>query len=135
RVGNYQGIMRPNFMARQSDITDGMSNTLLLTEDAGRPRQWYAGRPGPNDALAGCPWTGGANGVILPGATPDGMMRPGPCPMNGTNQRGMYSFPSGGANAALADGSVRFLRSPLDIRILARLVTRAGGEIISAGDY
>src|SRR5262245_26370134 len=59
RVGNYQGIMLPNFMARQSDITDGMSNTLLLTEDAGRPRQWYAGRPGPNNALAGCPWTGG----------------------------------------------------------------------------
>jgi prepilin-type N-terminal cleavage/methylation domain-containing protein/prepilin-type processing-associated H-X9-DG protein len=35
-----------------------------------------------------------------------------------------------GANACLADGSVRFLRSSLDTRILARLATRAGGEVI-----
>jgi prepilin-type N-terminal cleavage/methylation domain-containing protein/prepilin-type processing-associated H-X9-DG protein len=34
----------------------------------------------------------------------------------------------GGTNAAMADGSVRFIRDNVDIRILARLATRAGGE-------
>lgn len=41
----------------------------------------------------------------------------------------------GGANAAFADGSVRFVRAGIDIRLLARLVTRAGGEVVSHGDY
>jgi prepilin-type processing-associated H-X9-DG protein len=40
-----------------------------------------------------------------------------------------------GANAVFADGSVHFLKANLDIRILARLVTRAGGEDVSVSDY
>jgi len=35
----------------------------------------------------------------------------------------------------MADGSVHFLREGMEIQILARLVTRAGGEVVSAGDY
>jgi prepilin-type processing-associated H-X9-DG protein len=54
---------------------------------------------------------------------------------NCTNDAEVYSFHPGGANAAFADGSVKFLKESLDIRIFARLVTRAGGEVVSAGDY
>jgi prepilin-type N-terminal cleavage/methylation domain-containing protein/prepilin-type processing-associated H-X9-DG protein len=39
----------------------------------------------------------------------------------------------GGTNAIMADGSVRFIRDGVDLRILARLATRAGGEAV--GDY
>jgi hypothetical protein len=35
----------------------------------------------------------------------------------------------------LADGSVHFLKADINIRTLAALVTRAGGEIVSAADY
>jgi prepilin-type N-terminal cleavage/methylation domain-containing protein len=84
RVGNYQGILAPNFMARHSDIVDGTSNTLLISEDAGRPRQWRAGRPGPDQTVAGGVWTGG--GVHLnQGSTPDGALQPGRCAINCTN--------------------------------------------------
>jgi prepilin-type N-terminal cleavage/methylation domain-containing protein/prepilin-type processing-associated H-X9-DG protein len=62
-------------------------------------------------------------------------MRPGPCALNCTNDREVYAFHSGGANAAFADGSVRFLEASLSIRVLAALVTRAGGEVVSAGDF
>jgi prepilin-type processing-associated H-X9-DG protein len=62
-------------------------------------------------------------------------VRPGPCGINCINRNEVYSFHPGGANALFADGSVRFLRAGMDIRILARLVTRAGGEVVSAGDY
>jgi hypothetical protein len=34
-----------------------------------------------------------------------------------------------------ADGSVRFLNAIIRIQVLARLCTRAGGEVVSAGDY
>src|SRR5262249_16544742 len=131
RVGNYQGILAPNFMARHSDIVDGTSNTLLISEDAGRPRQWRVGRPGPDQTVTGGPWTGG--GVqITQGSTPNGATKPGPCAINCTNDGEVYSFHSGGANAVFADGSVHFLRTGMDIRVFARLVTRAGGEVVSA---
>jgi prepilin-type processing-associated H-X9-DG protein len=39
-----------------------------------------------------------------------------------------------GANFAFGDGSVHFLQEGIDIRVFARLVTRAGNEPISKGD-
>jgi hypothetical protein len=33
------------------------------------------------------------------------------------------------------DGHVGFLKVGMDIRIMARLITRAGGEVVSDGDY
>ena len=40
-----------------------------------------------------------------------------------------------GANVVFADGSVRFLKADIDIRVFARLVTRAGGEVVAGNDY
>ena len=40
----------------------------------------------------------------------------------------MYSFHPAGINVAMADGSVRFLADGIDMRVVARLATRAGGE-------
>ena len=55
--------------------------------------------------------------------------------MNCTNDRAVYGFHPGGANAVFADGSVHFLKAAINIRILAALVTRAGGEFVAAGDF
>jgi prepilin-type processing-associated H-X9-DG protein len=41
----------------------------------------------------------------------------------------------GGANFALADGSVRFLSKSIAVESLQALSTRAGGEVVSANDY
>jgi len=116
-------------MVRLADFTDGTAQTILVTEDAGRPRLWRAGRrfQGPVD---GCPWSGWANGITLMGSTSDGTNRPGGCALNCTNDHEVYSFHAGGANALFADGSVHFLPAGMDIRILARLMTRAGGEVV-----
>jgi prepilin-type N-terminal cleavage/methylation domain-containing protein/prepilin-type processing-associated H-X9-DG protein len=118
---------------RLTDITDGQSNTTLLTEDAGRPRLWRARLPGAADVLEGGPWNHYKGGIVLNGSTPDGMARPGPCALNCNNDGEVYAFHPSGANAVFADGSVRFLRAGTDLRVLAGLITRAGGEVVS--DY
>lgn len=42
-----------------------------------------------------------------------------------------HSYHSGGAAFSLADGSTHFMSSELDIKILAAILSRAGGEIIA----
>jgi prepilin-type processing-associated H-X9-DG protein len=39
--------------------------------------------------------------------------------------------PHRGSNVAMADGSVHLVRDSVDIRILGRLATRAGGEVVA----
>ena len=55
---------------------------------------------------------------------------PGTLSINNSNEYGhcFYSFHTGGANFAFADGSVRFLGESMNLRVLASLVTRAGGK-------
>jgi prepilin-type N-terminal cleavage/methylation domain-containing protein/prepilin-type processing-associated H-X9-DG protein len=130
-----KGALELNVFTRITDITDGASNTILLTEDAGRPRVWLAGSAGLDQTILGCGWCGYNNPLIIQGSTLDGQTLPGPCAINCTNNGELYSFHPGGANALFADGSVHFLKADINIRILAALVTRAGGEVISAQDY
>jgi prepilin-type N-terminal cleavage/methylation domain-containing protein/prepilin-type processing-associated H-X9-DG protein len=134
QVGFYQGAMPHNFMASPADIRDGLSNTIMIAEDAGRPKAWQAGRE-VDGYVSGGPWFLFYNPINLMGSTADGTQRPGPCAINCSNDHEIYSFHPGGANALFGDGSVRFLRSDMRIHILARLVTRAGGEVISPDDF
>jgi prepilin-type N-terminal cleavage/methylation domain-containing protein/prepilin-type processing-associated H-X9-DG protein len=128
-----EGVLVAN-PTRVRDITDGTAHTIMLTEDAGRPRLWKAGKAGPDQTIEGGPWAGFKNGILLQGSMPDGT-KPGPCAVNCTNDHEVYSFHPGGANAVFADGSVRYLNATIDIRTLARLITRAGGEVVSANDF
>jgi prepilin-type N-terminal cleavage/methylation domain-containing protein/prepilin-type processing-associated H-X9-DG protein len=144
-VGDYRGALTntptpalglsPNpTPAGLADILDGASNTILLAEDAGRPRRWLGRQGGPDpQALEGGPWNHFKGGIILQGKAADGSADLGRCSINCTNNGEVYSFHTGGANAVFADGSVHFLREGMSIRVLARLITRAGGEVVS--DY
>jgi prepilin-type N-terminal cleavage/methylation domain-containing protein/prepilin-type processing-associated H-X9-DG protein len=48
---------------------------------------------------------------------------------------GMSSYHPGGANVAMADGSVHFLKSSTSMNIVWALGTRAGGEVLSSDSY
>jgi prepilin-type N-terminal cleavage/methylation domain-containing protein/prepilin-type processing-associated H-X9-DG protein len=48
---------------------------------------------------------------------------------------GLSSFHPGGANVAMADGSVRFLKSSTAMNVVWALGSRAGGEVISSDSY
>jgi prepilin-type processing-associated H-X9-DG protein len=133
--GDNQGVLTHNRMVRQAEITDGLSHTTLITESAGRPQRWQAGRHVPGLSSTGGPWAAAGNFIGLQGAQWDGSTRGGPCAINCTNDAEVYSFHPGGANTVFADGSVRFLRAGMNIRFLAALITRDGGEVIPADAY
>jgi prepilin-type N-terminal cleavage/methylation domain-containing protein/prepilin-type processing-associated H-X9-DG protein len=146
RVGDYRGALTntptPALAVspaptgtRLVDLTDGTATTILLTEDAGRPRLWQAGKAGADNVLEGGPWDHFKGPIILEGSTPDGTAKPGPCALNCTNDGEVYAFHTGGANAVFADGAVHFLHVGMDLRIMARLITRAGGEVVPGDGF
>jgi prepilin-type N-terminal cleavage/methylation domain-containing protein/prepilin-type processing-associated H-X9-DG protein len=145
-AGDYRGALTntpspalalspTTYGTRLTDITDGTSTTILLTEDAGRPRLWQAGKAGLDQVVTGGPWNHFKGPIILEGSSFDGTTQPGPCALNCTNDGEVYAFHTGGANAVFADGSVHFLRVGMDIRVMARLITRAGGEVVSPDGF
>ncbi|AMV28314.1 hypothetical protein VT84_28180 [Gemmata sp. SH-PL17] len=130
-------------------MTDGASNTLLLSECARRPKFFrfnteYTKNKGndpakPLDVNKGGGWAAKENAIEVSGATADGTVEVGtggtkrsggPLAVNATNEKNVYAMHTGGANAAFLDGSVRFLSDRLDIKVLAALATRANGEVV-----
>jgi prepilin-type N-terminal cleavage/methylation domain-containing protein/prepilin-type processing-associated H-X9-DG protein len=132
--GHYEGVFPINGARRLTDIQDGATNTILIAECAGRPQLWQGRRQVPDVWLSGGPWAS-RNLLWGRGATPDGTAFYGRCAVNCTNDREVYGFHPTGANVVFADGSVHFLKASIDIGVFARLVTRAGGEVVSADDY
>jgi prepilin-type N-terminal cleavage/methylation domain-containing protein/prepilin-type processing-associated H-X9-DG protein len=123
-------------------ITDGTSQTLLISELAGRPDDWIMGVMQPTEGERFPNWWGpwaSYNSCIYKtwsadGKTPGGPTgSPGPCTINCNNSWGIYAFHLGGANAVFVDGSVHFLHVGLDPDIFAALVTRAGDDYVGAG--
>ena len=49
--------------------------------------------------------------------------------------RGLFGHHPRGTNFGLADGSVRFLKETITPKLLNVLMTRNGGEVLSADDY
>jgi prepilin-type N-terminal cleavage/methylation domain-containing protein/prepilin-type processing-associated H-X9-DG protein len=100
-----KGAMIYDRPIRLSQITDGASKTLLVSEDSWAiDGQWINARNVFDQAFA-------------INAAP-------------TWENDIRSEHPGGANGLLADGAVRFLPETLDLKILAALCTRAGGEVV-----
>lgn len=84
------------------DVTDGLSNTLMISESTDSIPWAQGGR-----TLRGLSQQPYING-------PDGIGGPSP----------------GGCNMSLADGSVRFVSEYVDPTVMEALATKAGGEIV-----
>jgi prepilin-type N-terminal cleavage/methylation domain-containing protein len=115
-------------------VGDGTSNTILLCEDAGRPRHYVGGAENAGRNLPDGAWGSHENDYGLDGArskTDTG--KPGNCVINCNNEDETYSFHSGGAMHAFTDGSVRFLTEGIAPKTYAALIT-ANASGLSANE-
>jgi prepilin-type N-terminal cleavage/methylation domain-containing protein len=119
---------------RFRDCTDGLSNTLLYLEMAGRPDLYRRGTAVGGQvtwaqALWSAPWSF-STGIDIYTSSPDGTTQGGPCIINCTNEWQPFSFHSGGVQITLADGSARFLSENLDGQIFWALSGRQDGRVV-----
>ncbi|MEQ9409694.1 MAG: DUF1559 domain-containing protein [Fuerstiella sp.] len=143
-----QGTLGEYQANRPSGITDGMSNTLMLAECAGRPDPLVLGHQMTASQFAdysdgevisvggrlmsedGIGWADPDAGFHVQGVRSDGVTAFGPIFINGINTGETYSFHSGGASTLFADGSVHFLSENVDGWVYISLCTRAGEEVV-----
>jgi prepilin-type N-terminal cleavage/methylation domain-containing protein/prepilin-type processing-associated H-X9-DG protein len=150
-TGDLKGVMRvfTEGPTRITAVTDGTSNTLLFAECAGREDVYRQGKlfapAQTNPSLAnpararGGAWATNDNPYEIgqriqwPSSTHGTLPTSVPMKINASNEWGflMYGFHDGGANAVMADGSVRFLRESTPLATLVALATRSGGEVIA----
>jgi prepilin-type processing-associated H-X9-DG protein len=139
------GILREDFPCPIASVTDGLSNTLLLGEVAGKPNWYVRGQqrtiPAPyQPALEGCGWGDlmiGDNWLVgvddnCTTQSPSGLATViGTCNrrFNGESMSGLYSFHPGGVNTLMGDGSVRFVANTTYPLVILAFVTKAGGEV------
>jgi prepilin-type N-terminal cleavage/methylation domain-containing protein len=150
--GNYPGILEYNNTSVSfKDVTDGLSNTIMFAESAGRPYLFRKGTQLSNDLTSarvnGGGWCRPASDIIVFGLSADGATEVGTSAVNAANgsdimasgyphpwlstfgSSATFAFHAGGANHLFGDGSVRNINEDIDIREYAKLVTRAGEEL------
>lgn len=141
-------LVKQNRM-KMRDIVDGLSNTIMLAESAGKPTAWLStGRMNAqlfaqytDDKVVlsngvyvtndGTGWADPDSGFTVNGASADGLRKYGPVMINAINASEVFAFHSGGASHLYCDGSVRFISQSIDNRNYVWQCTRDGGEIVS----
>jgi prepilin-type processing-associated H-X9-DG protein len=100
------GVFGYDRATRMADIRDGMSQTMMLAESR----------------IGLAPWTAGGPSSVR-GVDPRSRPHVGP-------GRAFGGYHPGGANVAMADGSVRFVRETIDPKVFEAMATIAGGESV-----
>lgn len=109
------------------DVSDGLSNTIMLVERGGRPFHMVDGHPEVTDDNPNAEY----NGQVGWSASAPVRMQINASNLGGINhdnRRGIYAEHSGGAYVALADGSVTFLAESTDLVTLAKMIGRSDGQ-------
>lgn len=113
-------------------VTDGLSNSWMFFEDAGRPHKYLAnrrrGNPNetPREPMSGAAWADHEAEFWVHNTCNGSRM------MNCSNNNEIYSFHVGGANFAYGDGSVSFSSETIHPEVFVSLFTCSAGDIVSA---
>jgi prepilin-type processing-associated H-X9-DG protein len=105
----------------------------MIVESSGRPIFYKNGSPAkkPNDTspgavtenITGAGWADPENWFVVHEHCGTNMI-------NCQNDNEIYSFHSGGANFAMGDGAVRFIREDIEPELFVSLMTRAGEDTV-----
>jgi prepilin-type N-terminal cleavage/methylation domain-containing protein/prepilin-type processing-associated H-X9-DG protein len=124
----FPGMVRTVGREKIATVTDGTSNTVVITEYATRTtpgyrKFWGYGRNQYGFSAAMIPQS-----TRLPDYQACAALEFGD--PSAICRRGFASFHSGGANAVFTDGSVHFLNTSLDGRVFMAMASVAGGEVL-----
>jgi prepilin-type N-terminal cleavage/methylation domain-containing protein/prepilin-type processing-associated H-X9-DG protein len=127
---DWYNLFQPDFEGPSTiaAVRDGLSNTFMLFEDAGRPLKYLEnGRRGdpnasPMEPLSGAAWAAEDADFWLHHVCHASQM------FNCTNNNEIYSFHPDGANFLYGDGSVHFHPDNMDAESFVSLFTRAAGD-------
>lgn len=127
-------------------VTDGLSNTFMVAEDASRPDGWaYSSKYSNQPTFVNGAWALAGFDITCAGTVQPATAGTAPaklaagniasassaCAVNCWNQSEIYAFHTGVANVCMGDGSVRSVRSTLSMSALFRLAARADGLTVS----
>lgn len=116
---NGDGMFYGNSRIKFRDVTDGLSNTLMVGERCSR--------------LGGSLWQGNIPEATEPHARILGVADHGPNDAH-AHFEDFSSYHTGGVNFMRADVSVTFLSNSIDLRVYQAMATRAGGEVASQSE-
>ncbi|MCM2374929.1 DUF1559 family PulG-like putative transporter, partial [Aporhodopirellula aestuarii] len=141
----FCAVLNPDKALRIDHVRDGLSQSILAYEVAGRPDHYIAGRLGPTNVSPRCGNPSISGGVVVGAAwadsqswaAPNGFNRAGTscevgmCIINCTNNNEPFAFHPGGLVMVFADGHVDFVTQYVSPEILGSLVTCRRRERIS----
>lgn len=161
KTSRVNGLLKAG-STRIAEITDGTSNTIAIAEDAGRDSRFISPYSGALKVNVYAPTDLGlplrywrwaeADGAFGVSGSINNKYRPMSCTAPwqtgctapdgsaiGGNNAGandeIFSYHPGGANVAMGDGSVRFLKDSTNVVVIRSLVSLSGGEVLSADSY
>ena len=141
-----RGLLHGNVAPTIASVTDGTSNTIMVSEDAGRPQFWLNGRLIPDGTSTASLGIGESGTTIYTNegsgwgwadynsefyTDGDGSRQH----TNWSSNNEVYAFHPGGANHVFADGSVHFVKQSTAPAVFVWLISPAGGEVISSDSY
>jgi len=121
---NYNAITPPT---RTEDVTDGMAQTIVLVEDAGRPTYYDRGAVDTGFPANAEHWADPEQAIYLQswrGNSATGST------INNNNGNEIFSFHTPGANFLFADGSVHWVRDSIKPKTFLALYTREANDVL-----
>jgi prepilin-type N-terminal cleavage/methylation domain-containing protein/prepilin-type processing-associated H-X9-DG protein len=106
-------------------VADGLANSFMLFEDAGRPAK-YVARTRRSGSTRGAGWADANSSFEVHSLCRNGSL------INCRNDNEIYSFHTNGCNFLYGDGSVHFIVQDMDPETFVSLFTRQAGDVAGA---
>jgi prepilin-type N-terminal cleavage/methylation domain-containing protein len=118
---DLRSIMRKDEYVSRRKIADGLSQTYMIFECAGRPNRYVYGKLQPDASpVSGARWADPENHFWLHNYPI----------INFNNNNEIYSFHAGGVNITFGDASTRFISETIDPEVFVAQFTANGADVV-----